>query len=289
MRFHHAESMTNIDYYVPMAQAAEANGYSGVVIPDSLIYPKESHEKYHYTSDGGREFLENKPFLESFIHATAIGVATKNMEMTFNVVKLPVRPPLYSAKLAASVAALTNNRFNFGVGLSVWPEDYAAMGVDFAKRGKRFDECIAIVKGLTNGGYFEFHGEFYDLAPVKLNPVPTKPIPILIGGFSEAAFKRAAEHDGFMFAGGGADSLAEMIGKINTHRKEIGTDKKPYRIFATTMGEINVDAVKRNQDLGVTDMPVAFRNLYAVEADSQTLQKKIDDIKKFADEVISKL
>ena len=175
------------------------------------------------------------------------------------------------------------------VGLSVWPEDYVAMGVDFAKRGKRFDECIAIVKGLTNGGYFEFHGEFYDLPPMKLNPVPTKPIPILIGGFSEAAFKRAAEHDGFMFAGGGADSLAEMIGKINTHRKELGNDKKPFRIFATTMGEINVDAVKRNEDLGVTDMPVAFRNLYAVEADSQTLQKKIDDIKKFADEVIAKV
>ena len=93
MRFHHAESMTNIDYYVPMAQAAESMGYAGVVIPDSLVYPKESHEKYHYTSDGGREFLENKPFLESFIHATAVGVATKTLEMTFNVVKLPVRPP----------------------------------------------------------------------------------------------------------------------------------------------------------------------------------------------------
>jgi alkanesulfonate monooxygenase SsuD/methylene tetrahydromethanopterin reductase-like flavin-dependent oxidoreductase (luciferase family) len=289
MRFHHAESMTNIDYYVPMAQAAESMGYAGVVIPDSLIYPKESNEKYHYTADGGREFLENKPFLESFIQATAVGVATKTLEMTFNVVKLPVRPPLYSAKLAASVAALTNNRFNFGVGLSVWPEDYVAMGVDFAKRGKRFDECIAIVKGLTNGGYFEFHGEFYDLPPVKLNPVPTKPVPILIGGFSEAAFKRAAEHDGFMFAGGGADSLAEMLGKINAHRKELGTDKKPFRVFATTMGEINLDAVKRNQDLGVTDMPVAFRNLYAVEADTQTLQKKIDDMKKFADDVISKI
>jgi alkanesulfonate monooxygenase SsuD/methylene tetrahydromethanopterin reductase-like flavin-dependent oxidoreductase (luciferase family) len=289
MRFHHAESMTNIEYYVPMAKAAEEYGYSGVVIPDSLIYPAASAEKYHYTDDGGREFLENKPFLESFIHATAVGVSTTKLEMTFNVVKLPVRPPVYSAKLAASLATLTNNRFNFGVGLSVWPEDYVAMGVDFAKRGKRFDECIAIVRGLTNGGFFEFHGEFYDLPAMKLNPVPSKPIPILIGGYSDAAFKRAAHNDGFMFAGGGADTLETMIAKINQNRKEAGTDKKPFRIFATTMGEIGLDAVKRNQDLGVTDMPVAWRNMYAVEADSQTLQQKLDDMKRFADNVIAKL
>jgi len=106
MRFHYAESMTAITNYIPLAQAAEANGYAGVTIPDSLIYPKASDTSYSYTEDGGREFLENKPFVESFILATAIGVATKTLEMTTNVVKLPVRPPLYSAKLASSIAAL---------------------------------------------------------------------------------------------------------------------------------------------------------------------------------------
>ena len=161
MRFHYAEAMTAVSNYIPLAQAAEANGYSGYVIPDSLIYPKASDTEYSYTEDGGREFLENKPFIESFIMATAIGTATQKLEMTTNVVKLPVRPavfglrgapPLYSAKLASAIAALTNNRFNLGVGLSVWPEDYKAMGVDFAKRGKRFDECIDIVRGLCAGG-----------------------------------------------------------------------------------------------------------------------------------------
>jgi hypothetical protein len=76
--------------------------------------------QYSYTEDGGREFLENKPFLEPFVQAAAMGAVTSKLELTSNVVKLPVRPPLYSAKMAASIAALTNNRFNFGVGLSVW-------------------------------------------------------------------------------------------------------------------------------------------------------------------------
>ena len=289
MRFHFAESMTAVANMLPLARAAEANGYSGFAIPDSLIYPEASDTDYSYTEDGGREFLENKPFVESFILAAAIGAATTTLELTTNVVKLPVRPPLYSAKLASSVAAITGDRFNFGVGLSVWPEDYAAMGVPYEKRGKRFDECIAIVKGLCAGGYFEFHGEFYDIAPVKLNPVPGKPLPILIGGHSDAAFRRAARHDGFMFAGGPPEMLKGMIEAINTYRAEYGTTGQPFRLFATAMGPVTLDTVKVMQDLGVTDMPVAFRNLYAVEEDSQPLEAKFDDMKRFADAVIARL
>lgn len=288
MRFHYAESMTAVGNMLPLARAAEEHGFAGFTIPDSLIYPQASDTQYSYTDDGGREFLENKPFVESFILATAIGAVTTRLEMTTNVVKLPVRQPLYSAKLAASVAAITGDRFNLGVGLSVWPEDYAAMGVPFAKRGKRFDECIAIVKGLCAGGYFEFHGEFYDIPAVKLNPVPGKPLPILIGGHSDAAFKRAAHHDGFMFAGGGPEVLAPMIAKINEARAEAGTTDRPFRIFATAMGDFSPETIARMEELGVTDMPVAFRNLYAVEEDSQPLADKIDDMKRFADSVIAR-
>jgi len=289
MRFHCAESMTRIDYYVPLAQAVEKLGYTGFVVADSLIYPKGSDTTYSYTDDGGREFLENKAFVESFVLATALLTATTTLQVTSNVIKLPVRPPLYSAKLACSVAALSGNRFNLGVGLSVWPEDYAAMGVDYQKRGKRFDECIAIVRGLSTGGYFEYHGEFYDLPPVKLNPVPTEPLPILIGGHSDAALKRAARNDGFMYAGGGGDQLRPMLAKIADHRRDFGNTGRPFRVFATEMGEITLDAVRRMADLGVTDMPVVFRNLYAVEEDRETLQSKIDAYTRFADKVIGRL
>ena len=288
MRFHYAEAMTAVANYLPLARAAEALGFAGFAIPDSLIYPQASDTAYSYTDDGGREFLENKPFVESFVLAAAIGAASTRLELTTNVVKLPVRPPLYSAKLASSVAAITGDRFNLGVGLSVWPEDYAAMGVDYARRGKRFDECLEIVRGLCAGGYFEFHGEFYDIPPVKLNPVPAKPLPILIGGHSSAAFKRAARFDGFMFAGGGPDELAGPIAEINAARAEAGTADRPFRIFATAMGDFSTDTIRRLEDLGVTDMPVAFRNLYAVEEDTQPLAEKIEAMERFAETVISK-
>jgi alkanesulfonate monooxygenase SsuD/methylene tetrahydromethanopterin reductase-like flavin-dependent oxidoreductase (luciferase family) len=289
MRFHYGESMTAPANYLPLARGAEANGFAGMTIPDSLIYPQASETRYSYTQDGGREFLENKPFVESFVLAAAMGAATKTLELTTNVVKLPVRPPLYSAKLAASVAAITGNRFNFGVGLSVWPEDYQAMGLPYADRGRRMDECIAIVRGLCAGGYFEFHGEFYDLAPVKLNPVPSKPLPILIGGHADAALKRAARHDGFLHAGGPPEQLEPLLVKLHRFREEAGTQAAPYRIFTTAMGAITPDLVRRHAELGVTDLVVVFRNLYAMEEDRQPLAEKLDDLKRFADTVIARL
>lgn len=289
MRFHCGESMTPIANLLPLAIAAEENGYSGFTIPDSLLYPKEADTKYTYTADGGREFLENKPFVESFILAAMMGAVTKKLELTTNVVKLPVRQPLYSAKIAASVAAMTDNRFNLGVGLSVWPEDYHAMGVGYENRGKRLDECITIVRGLCAGSYFEFHGEFYDLPAVKLNPTPTKPLPILIGGHSEAALKRAARNDGWMYAGGPAEDLLPKLDKLTALREEAGASGKTFRVFATVMGEISPDVVRRHAELGVTDMVVVFRNLYAVEEDAQPLQQKFDELKRFADTVIAKL
>ena len=288
MRFHFAESMTNPDYFIPLAKAAEANGFSGTLIPDSLIYPKESDTKYSYNSDGSRDFLENKPFIETFVLAAAIGAVTEKLELTTNVVKLPIRPPVYSAKLAASIAALTHDRFNFGVGLSVWPEDYQVVGLPYEKRGKRFDECIEIVKGLCAGGYFEFHGEFYDLPPIKINPVPGKPLPIFIGGHSEQAFKRAAAHDGFLVAGGGIDVVRPIAQSIKRFREELGTSDKPYRIFAPFMPAITAEMFAEYMELGITDFITGFRDPYRNELDSQPLQEKLDLMAAFADAVIGK-
>ena len=288
MHFHYGESMTRPEYYVPLARAAEQAGFDGITIPDSLCYPRRSDTRYSYTDDGGRQFLENKAFPETFMLAGALSAVTERLELTSNVIKLPVRPPVYSAKLAATLATLSGNRFNFGVGLSVWPEDYDVMGVPWDRRGKRFDECIAIVRGLTAGGYFEFHGEFYELPPIKLNPVPSRPIPILIGGHSDAALRRAANNDGWLFAGGGVEAMRPLLARLHAYR-EASDVAGAFRIFAAEMGDFDLDTVKRYEDAGVTDLIVVFRNLYAVEEDRQPLEEKVDDLNRFADGVLAKL
>src|SRR3954470_6593741 len=133
-----------------------------MTVADSLIYPGESHSTYPYTEDGNREFLEGKEFIETMVLCGVLGAVTTTLRLTPFVLKLPVRPPVLVAKQAASVAYLTGNRLALGVGLSPWPEDFAVMDIPWERRGKRMDECIDILRGLTSGEFFEFHGEFFD-------------------------------------------------------------------------------------------------------------------------------
>ena len=177
MRFSYAESMVDPTFYLPLAKAAEDAGYDSMVVPDSLCYPDASDSTYPFNPDGSREFLEDKPFLEPFSLIPAMGAVTERIRFVTFVLKLPMRHPLIVAKQATSVAVLTDNRLSLGVGASPWPEDYELVGVPWEGRGRRMDEAVEIVRGLSAGGYFEFHGECYDIQSVKISPVPTEPLP----------------------------------------------------------------------------------------------------------------
>ena len=83
---------------------------------------------------------------------------TTTLRLTPFVLKLPVRPPVLVAKQASSLAFLSDNRLGLGVGISPWPEDFANLQVDWARRGKRMDECMDILRGLTSGEFFGYDG-----------------------------------------------------------------------------------------------------------------------------------
>lgn len=288
MRFSYAEAMTDPTFYLPLAKAAEAAGYAGMTIPDSIAYPFESDAKYPYTPEGSREFLDGKPFIETFVLTAALGAVTTTLRFNFFVLKLPVRPPVLVAKQAGSLAALIGNRVGLGVGISPWPEDYQLMGVPFAKRGKRIDECIEIVRGLTTGEYFEFHGEFYDIPKAKMTPAPTAPIPILVGGHADAALRRAARADGWMHGGGDPAELDRLLRRLKQFREEEGKPG-PFEIHVISADGFTLDGVKRLEDKGVTDVIVGFRVPYSTEPDTEPLDAKIRKLERFAENVIAKV
>lgn len=290
MRFTYAEAMTDSSYYLPLARAAEEAGYTSFTVADSLAYPKESDSVYPYTPDGSRSFLEDKQFIETFVLCAAMGAVTTTLRFTPFVLKLPVRPPVLVAKQAASVAALTNNRLGLGVGISPWAEDYDMMGVPFAKRGKRMDECMQIVRGLTSSAdYFEFSGEFYDIPAIKICPVPTQPIPLLVGGHADAALRRAVTlGDGWMH-GGGVEDLDELLTRIAQIRTAEGLTDKPFEIHVISLDAYTADGIKRLEDKGVTDVIVGFRIPYILGPDTQPLTEKIDHLNRYADSVIAKV
>jgi probable F420-dependent oxidoreductase len=288
MRFSYAESMCDPSHYLPLAVAADACGWSSFCVPDSICYPEVSDSTYPYTPDGNREFLEGKPFIEPFSLIPAMGAVTENLRFTTFVMKLPIRNPTLVAKSAASVAVLTGNRFGFGVGLSPWPEDFVVTGQEWKARGARMDEMIEIIRGLCTGEYFEYHGEHYELPSFKICPVPTEPLPILIGGHAEPALRRAARiGDGWMHAGSDAKTLEGLLVRISDLRKEYGRDREPFEVHVISMDAYSLDGVKRLEDVGVTDAIVGFRNAY--EVDTQTLSHKVGALQRFADDVIAKL
>lgn len=290
MRFSYIDAMIDPAFLKPLAVAAEEAGYDGFVVPDSICYPQTSDSKYPYTPDGNREFLEDKPFLEPFSLIPYLAGATESLRFTTFVVKLPMRHPVIVAKQASSVAVLSGNRFGFGVGVSPWPDDYRVLGLPWERRGKRMDETIEIVRGLCAGGWFEYHGEIFDVESIKLCPVPSEPLPILVGGHSRPALRRAVTlGDGWMHAGGDAEELGRLLGVLAALRREHGKQDAPFEVHVISADAYTPDGVKRLEDLGVTDVVVGFRNSYTVEQDSQTLEQKLAALRGFADSVIGKL
>lgn len=292
MRFTYAEAMTNAGYYAPLAKAAEAAGYTSMTVADSLIYPQESDSTYPYTDTGDREFLQGKEFIEAFILCAHLFAVTETLRLTPFVIKLPVRPPVLVAKQASSLAYLSGNRLGLGVGLSPWPEDFAALGVPWKRRGKRMDECMDILRGLTDpsGDFFGYHGEFFDIEPLQQCPAPTDRIPLLVGGHSDAALRRAVRKgDGWMHAGGDGEELDRLLARLAEIRKEEGDDRDDFEIHVISFDAYTPDGVKRLEEKGVTDCIVGFRVPYIKGPDTEPLSDKVKHLESYAENVIAKV
>ena len=261
MKFIANISMCDPTFYVPLAQAAEAARASTPSrCPTSIAYPKESSSTYPYNFDGTREFLENKPFIEPIVAIAAMAAVTTTIEFHTFVLKMPIRHPVIYAKEATSLAVLSGNRFVLGVGTSPWPDDYEIVQLPWEGRGRRFDECIEIVRGLAAGGYFEHHGEFYDFPAIKMEPVPTRADP----GAHRRARRRATAP---------RRAPRRRLDGRGRHARRPDPDDRPHErpahgstaapasafdIYATTPESFTVDGIKQLEDLGVTHTAGGF-------------------------------
>lgn len=288
MRFTYAESMCDPAFLAPLARAAEEAGYDAFAVPDSLIFPARSDTRYPYSPDGDRAFLEDKPVIEPFTLVPWLAAVTERLRFTTFVVKATVRPAVLLAKQVASAAVLSGNRLALGVGLSPWPEDYAALGQPWEQRGRRLDETIAVVRGLTAGGWFEHHGDLIDVERMKICPVPDVPVPVLVGGHAEGALRRAARlGDGWLHGGGDPADLPRLLRRLGELRAEAGRAHDPFEVHVISVDAYSVDGVRRLEEQGVTDVVVGFRDPYRPGPDTETLQHKVDALRRFADTVVA--
>jgi probable F420-dependent oxidoreductase len=284
MRFVLGYGLNDISHMVDVAVAAEEAGFDSFTVGDSLFYPKHSDSVYPYR-EGDRSFLEHIPFLDPVAAIAAMVTRTTTMRFYPGVLKLPCRHPILTAKQFSSLAVMSDNRVLLGVGISPWKEDLTYLGVDWEHRGRVMDECLAVIRGVLAGGFFAFDGEFFKFGEVKMNPIPSKPIPILVGGHSKPALRRAAKLcDGWMSAGGTVEENKAMVETIMQYRQDYGTAGRPFEIHAGVMDSSDVDSMKRMIEIGATHIFTAPWDVYNPLL---SRQEKIDAVKRFGDAIIA--
>lgn len=286
MKFALLLGFSHFSDFPALAQAAEAAGFNSACMPDSLFYPKSTESEYPYNDTQTiRDYIGATAFIEPFIAMSTMAAVTTRIRFYPSVLKVPVRQPLVLAKLLTSLAVVSNGRVALGAGLSPWKEDFTYNGVRYERRGALMDECIAIIRGVMTGQYYEHHSENYDFGPVKLNPVPEKPVPILIGGHAAPALKRAARiGDGWISANSDYENLARLVGELNGYRREFGTEaRKDFEIHLIDSYASKVADYQRLEALGATEAA-----LVPWAPSVRDRQSQLDAIKRFGDTVISR-
>jgi alkanesulfonate monooxygenase SsuD/methylene tetrahydromethanopterin reductase-like flavin-dependent oxidoreductase (luciferase family) len=289
MKFNLTLTFNPIGDQIALAKVADEMGMHSVNLGDGLFFYETTSVKYTYTATGDRYWNARTGFLDPFCAISHLGAVTKNVRFLVNVLKLPCRQPMLVAKQAGTAAYLCQDRMSLGVGLSVWPEDFSINGTDMKTRGERCSEMIEILRKALTGEVFDYKGKFYDIPPLSINPVPNKPMPILIGGTASAALKRAAKLcDGFVSPNVKSPEIEKLIKEINGYRKEFGTDNKPFEMISVATDIYDLDGHKRLRDMGVTEACV-MPWMYMGGKFSSPLQFKIDALNRFNDEVMSKM
>lgn len=275
--------------YMNLAREAERTGWDSLSMPDSLFFPRATASDYPYDdTDAVRGYLEHSEFIEPFVAMASMAAVTTRLRFYPGVLKVPVRQPLVLAKSLTSLAVMSGGRISLGAGLSPWREDFVYNGVDYEKRGEIMDECLEILRNAMSGEFFEFHGKHFDFGPLRMRPAPTKPVPILVGGHSKPALRRAARlGDGWASANVDIDTLQALIAQLNEFRAQYGTlAREDYEIHAVVFGKLTLDDFRRIRELGATHIGLVP---WGREVAPDDLAAQLDAVRRFGEEVIDRL
>jgi len=168
---------------------------------------------------------------DGLVQATALTMLHPALPVHVGIYLLPLRHPVLVARQVADVERLAPGRLVFGVGVGGEDRREVAMcGVDPASRGRRMNECLAIVRELVATGSSDFHGEFFDIQQATIAPRPARPTPIIVGGRSDAAIRRAGRlGDGWLGIWNSPRRYAEAIDMAAAEAAAIGRADPPTR------------------------------------------------------------
>ncbi|MFI5394158.1 MAG: TIGR03619 family F420-dependent LLM class oxidoreductase [Candidatus Binatia bacterium] len=289
MKFWQSIAFTEVDQLFEVAKICDDVGFDGVMISDHLLHFEQLQSRYPYSVDGKPpSFSAQTVWPECWSMIAALAAVTQRIRFVTNVYILPLRSPIEVAKATSSVATFCDGRVILGAGAGWMKEEFDLLGVDFHSRGKRFDECIEVLRKLWTGTMVEHHGKFFDFPRVQMCPVPRQPIPIYIGGMSTAALRRAAQlGNGWLGAGQTPEEALSTLARLDQLRSEAGRGKEPFDAIVPLKGPPEVDVLKRLQDAGVGGT-VSYPFTFTIGATS-TLEAKRAYLERYANTIIAKL
>jgi len=304
MKFAMSMSGLGARHYPEVAEAAEANGFESVWMPELLIFPAEMPPNYMYTTDGSPPMHSDTPAFDPWVVLGGVATRTRDIRLATGVFILPLRHPIMVARSVVTLDRLSGGRVVLGIGVGWMPDEFEIVGEDFHNRGRRTDEMIVLMRKLWSDDTIEFHGEFYDIPPVKFAPKPLNKqlgIPIIVGGTSPGALRRAGRlGDGWVHhaqihaslytgeANPGVNDadfaeLEDHLRVIGRHRDAAGRAGAPFEVVVG-MGS-TLDNVRRCEEMGVT----TYQAGPSAAGLKGTKDDFVDWIKRFSDEVMTKV
>jgi probable F420-dependent oxidoreductase len=255
--------LSDPDTMALVARTAEQCGFESLWAPEHSAIPDGHQTKCPYTPDGEIPGGPHTPLVEPISALSFMAALTSKIKLGTAIMILPQRHPLYVAKEVATLDLVSAGRAILGIGSGWCAEEFTALGLDFHQRGKRTDEAMQALRVLWHDDPSTFEGTHFSFQRIRSfpKPVQTGGVPILVGGHSRAATRRAARYgDGFFPLTPIVDTdvskidfVKEINGLIALLREECDKVGRKFDGFdITTSAAPNIDLIKRLRDIGVT-------------------------------------
>ena len=281
MKFYVSTAFLSAGEIVEIARAADDLGYEGVAIPDHVVNLETLSTPYPYTEDGQRRWQPFTEWLDPWVLVGALSQATRRLKFVTTVYIPAMRDPYSAAKAIGTAACLSGGRVELGVGVGWCAEEFDLLGQSFARRSKRTDEMLDLMKALWQPGWTEFDGEFYRTPRLEMTPTPP-PIPIYAGGLSDIALRRAARNDGWIGDLIGLDQAIATVDRIREVRAAAGLGMDGFTVITPLMDAFTPAHFERAAAAGidaVLTMPWMF---YA--GPTASLAEKIDGLRRYRED-----
>ena len=257
------------------ARRAEGLGLDSIWMGEHVVLFDEMEFPYPGSRDGKIPVPEGGGMLDTVATFGYLAACTTTIRFGTGITLIPQRNPIYTAKEFATLDWLTGGRVDLGIGVGWCKEEVIACGYTFEDRGKRCDEILDILKLLWTEPVTEYYGEFHDLAPCRMDPKPfQKPhIPIIVGGHSNASFRRAAKYGngwyGFQLDVAGT---AGVIKSLDAALAEQGRSRDGFELVITPTFNVTEDMIKAYEDLGVDRLIIHLGSQRAERVDRRLLE-----------------